>query len=436
MNKLRLATIAGALTLALCLPALGADGRYSMKFDVANREALLAARSNPVIEIDGGASVLPRGTAVMETVNRLYPSLDPDTPMVEEVFNSSSFGLREDGGFQERIGVRAQDDLWATGYYRIALKVNEGQRPKLKELLGDEISNLRADTLVFVGAKSRAFDIILNETRESLKTAAAFLARYNRWRSEEGRRRAEGGELKLSAVLDRSWFYDGEWQKPVLEKSRLSMPPVAEHFLDVWKMMRAALFPPGMDENSVPSVDIELEATFRQFELLSHRYALLNLHYFIDDAVTRFQPSVDTLLAAPDAATATALEAEWRATAASATALWAGLLETEFSEENLNRLELWRTMGSTPEYARQSLADCDAFYLSLREEDFLETAQAYIDAAAALNESFADLLNPETADGAKGRIRAARTRLEAADTALRKHLRFRAELPKEEEPEK
>ncbi|MFC1587217.1 hypothetical protein ACFL54_02805 [Planctomycetota bacterium] len=421
---------------ALCFPgSLQADTAYKdfkLELQVTNQQELLLAKDKAFLKVDLSRVKLPCKTTLAVHLFRIYPVLEKTDRLQEDMLRMEQFRILTDSHATRRYSMQPYSDMPpAAGHYRVMLRIDGGQHPRLRGELDEARRHLLDQAIVFVGAKSQAYANIMAETRQAVAALNDLLEVYS------------------TALSNRTVYIDGEpeviSQKPAnaqevmvklggmynryfSRKKALTMPAMVEYLRDLRNGMVAELQP-----KMPPSPPRELDRYCATLEILFLRNSVLNIHYYTHDAYTRVDDTFKALVENPDPELQTQMQQEWTGMHQAATELWTGLQNEFFSDKFLAANETKRSIGWIYDNMIQMEVDCLAFCRLVKKEKFLDTVTDYLDILNRLQQAYSERLKAGSTSANTGKIRALTARVKEYDLAIRQKLRIRGKMP---DPEK
>lgn len=451
-------------------------GTFAIECSVSNEQALRTAKEDMDLILDFSASQLPPKTRLKLVLNRIYPVLDKKTGFKEFMLRFDQFNVRKrDGIFQKTWSLQANRGLPPmVGYYRLLLTVDDGQQPDVDSQLGDAADQLRCEKLIFVGAVSEALQRVFTETQSAISMAERQLTIFNATRpgavmprpkknipiqtndkenenhteetTDEQTEEVEPDDNETATddagePAEARYVYTAAEAAELLktqalamhqQTKTLTMPEINEVNLAMNSTMLASLFPlPGMTD-----IANTMERYSAASQVVILRMAVMNLHFFLDDAYRHFDSGFENLVEHPDADLQTQLTQEWRALSDEADALWGKLRAAYLHESYLSTLRELSSQGDIPNSMRQVEADNLAFVaLMLNEEkklseenNFIATVQEYMSLINRLQQAYAQRLEEGVESTATSTIVNTKKQINELDTEIRESLRLHGEI--------
>lgn len=438
LRPLILRTICLGLTLS-ALSLLAATGysqpagaTYQVKFAVSNEQDMLVNATTLEPKLDFKETVMPANTNFSFTVTRIFPVLESRDNLSESLFLLQTFRMRRDET-DRSVALNSYQNMGpGLGHYRFRLAVGEGQHPSVSNQLTSAQYSLQDEHILFLGAKSEVFERVGKETVAFLDIVDDMLAEYSRslpesvdYDNPKGIQVIQQQPADAAAVRK---AIQGIGQDQASRPKALTVPAFAPHIQNLRSGMVGELLP---DPNKPSPTPRPMDRNVALLQVYFLRTALLNLHFFLKDAYLQVDPTFEALLERPDAKLRAAVEKEWAQQSESASRLWADLRDNRLNGKFIARNEAMRNVGFLFTDREQVEANGVAFLRLVREENFLDTVQGYIDALNELHLAYVERMDKgkENVDTAKiGRIK---RRIEELDAAIRDNLRIRGDIPRE-----
>lgn len=409
-----------------------AGATYRVKFAVSNEQDLLV--NTPSLEpmLDFKETVMPANTNFTFTVTRIFPVLESRDGLSESLFLLQTFRIKRDETDRSVTLNSYQNMGPGLGHYRFRLAVGEGQHPTVSNQLTPAQYDLRDEHILFLGTKSDVFDRVGKETEMFLSILNEMLTMYSRslpesmdYDNPKGIQMAQQTPADAAAVRK---AIQGIGQDQASKPKALTVPAFAPSIQNLRSGMVGELLP---DPNKPSPTPRPMDRNVALLQVYFLRTALLNLHFFLKDAYLQVDPTFEALLERPDPKLRAAVEKEWAQQSEAASRLWADLRDNRLNQKFIARNEAMRNVGFLFTDREQVEADGVAFLRLVREENFLDTVQAYIDALNELHLAYVERMDKgkENVDTAKiGRIKRS---IEELDAAIRDNLRIHGDIPRE-----
>ncbi|MFC1587379.1 hypothetical protein ACFL54_03630 [Planctomycetota bacterium] len=440
-------------------------GKHILVLKIANEIELLAAKKDLELELDISRCRLPGGTTLGITITRIFPTLRAGGGFeeIDHSFDEFRF-FRGDTPTVKNYTMKPRRDLEAAvGHYRVDLCVSRGQHPKIQTQLGDTASKLHERKFVFVGSKSMALEIIQRETENAITDLRGMLAAFKDTDSagmEQSRRgQPPGSEKEPTDGGDKEDEDtpgngdngnkdngDGEEDNGGEEKKcdsnqgfaaimrigskyftngkGLTMPNVAGVLLGVRNNMAQVLRGIIQDESTMTQFDRFCALC----EIVVLRYAVLNLHYFLDDAYKKFDMTFAGLVDNPNPELRGKIQEEWSQTDTAARKLWQHLQQQYFNKTYMRKNKDQGNIGELPKPYWQWEADNGKFRILVTEQKFTETVTEYIELLNKLQLAYAELLDNEKTSDRTAKIKILKNKIVELDHSIRTQLRIKGSV--------
>lgn len=421
---------AAVLLLGLCGGALSAAestyGKFSLSVDVVNRVLLQTGSGEKNILFTLTGSHVPDNSVLKLETTRLFPDLSPEHPIQKMNVGTNVVRYEESLARQSLPLAGEAETQPAIGYYQLRVRLAPGQRPSLRETLGDATDHLACEELVFVGSRTRAFETVLEEAKASIMAQNALLEAYN---PALGRRYAQNEDGTLVQVeipvqdQGDAYRHMRDIAMSALRSSTSATMPSAFAVFHELDMFAKVLFNPAGPPTLEP-----LERSIAVSEMMTLRTALLNLHYFAVDTAATLDALTEQALreGRSDAIAAAALECSTLGAAAQST--WTGLKADFFNDAFLLRNDAFSRMGPIPASFQQFEADCDRFRTAVRDEDFKATLDSFLEDLASLSAEYAAVLDSGGEVEHRGKAKTLRARFEEKGKSIAELLRTRGDI--------
>lgn len=436
-------------------------GKFVLRYKVNNAVALMTAKKDLEIVLNLSRTTVPDKTNLVISTNRVYPSLLSESGFNQFVHSFESFRFRKkEQPILKKYSMQANRGFPpAVSYYRIDLQVAKGQRPRIRQALGEALDKLICSRYVFVGAKSQALENVNQETQTVINAMQKMLEIYNKTHKSEGRENPGNPDDPRDRPRDReikkkddgknaqpenfiNEKYDARKGASLIrklggkfnqEQCSMTMPDAGSLVIIIRSGMVQILMR-GAPSGSDPSLfTTEFDRYCAFAEIIVLRNAILYLHYYLNDAYQGnggFDTAFESLVENPDPALQAKMLQEWQEMSQTAHNLWALLQKKYFNEKFMQENRNKYAIGTLPEYYFQKAADNMRFRNLVLKEKFTDTITQYIDLLDELQTAYVELLEKEREEADTIKIGKLKKRIEELDKKIRKQLIIKGNIKK------